>query len=553
MLGETLVSWNIMNTNIPGGKFLKNIHRIDDSLWNLGNKKIPKKLIVPELEMPIKSKINESEVNNIIKRNQEESKQILNSEFIEIANKVNLYSNFDMNKINILSNSKEGLNAFQILFEKINLIPLLDYFLKIKILQEKKDDEIEENKNNEDEEEDYVDNDDENEEDEEIEEGEVEKNFNIEDHKYLNPKSLEFFQDKLNILYSFIENIEEELNKIEKTKDEKIDILKDSQNLNNENSTTVNLESENINKKLKQHKKKHNKENKCNLTDVNDKNTELIDISHVLIVEEEKNEIDKINKLKSEYLKSLNLLVDFEIIKTLKNLISKLCEMITFVFILIKTKIVPNFINDPKFFSLMLVMKNFIPEENKTNNENLSEQTKTENLIEKEVAEESEILSKITPEEMDENINTILFTSLKLVIIIKKDEIFPLDPGKLLREYLKPLALELDLPFDFRYSSHKKINNYLKYLSKNEGLLVFTKPKGMQNDYILSVNWQNEKLTKFIPPIKKVLYITKQVVKEEERENVILSKDEKIELVQMFKPNQNISDIFKKLETNYDR
>ena len=153
---------------------------------------------------------------------------------------------------------------------------------------------------------------------------------------------------------------------------------------------------------------------------------------------------------------------------------------------------------------------------------------------------------------MDENINLVFFSALKLAVLPKKDELFPLDPGKLLKDFLKPMAHELEILLDFRASSHKKINNYLKSLAKNDELLVFSKPKGMQNEFILSVNWQADKIKNFAPPVKKAKFLTnKPAVKDDDRENVILNKDEKIELMQMFKPNGVIADIFKKYEKRY--
>jgi hypothetical protein len=76
----------------------------------------------------------------------------------------------------------------------------------------------------------------------------------------------------------------------------------------------------------------------------------------------------------------------------------------------------------------------------------------------------------------------------------------------------------------------------------------------MQNEFILSVNWQADKIKNFAPPVKKAKFLTnKPAVKDDDRENVILNKDEKIELMQMFKPNGVIADIFKKYEKGYER
>ena len=78
---------------------------------------------------------------------------------------------------------------------------------------------------------------------------------------------------------------------------------------------------------------------------------------------------------------------------------------------------------------------------------------------------DEEEISKISPEIMDKNIETIFLTLLKLHFILIKDTgVFPLDPGKLLKEFMKPLSLEIGIPFDFKLSSYKKINNFSKFV-----------------------------------------------------------------------------------------
>ena len=47
-LGVTTVSRETMNIDNPTGKFLKIIHRIGDSLWNIGNKKVLEPLPIPQ-------------------------------------------------------------------------------------------------------------------------------------------------------------------------------------------------------------------------------------------------------------------------------------------------------------------------------------------------------------------------------------------------------------------------------------------------------------------------------------------------------------------------
>jgi predicted ribosome-associated RNA-binding protein Tma20/translation initiation factor 1 (eIF-1/SUI1) len=183
-----------------------------------------------------------------------------------------------------------------------------------------------------------------------------------------------------------------------------------------------------------------------------------------------------------------------------------------------------------------------IEEEAKEDSENINKDKLDEEDIEHiednkvEVEEEH----KYTEEEIDNNINTVFFTALKLVI---KPDMLPLDPGKLLKEYLKPLASELNLYIDFKKSSYKKVNNYLKHLQKQD-LLTFVKPKNLQNEFITHISWENPLIKDFIPPKHKVKFVTQGIQKIDERENVLLSKDEKIQITQFYKPNQSIKPIF---------
>ena len=90
---------------------------------------------------------------------------------------------------------------------------------------------------------------------------------------------------------------------------------------------------------------------------------------------------------------------------------------------------------------------------------------------------------------MDENIYEIFLTTLKLCIT---NEMLPMDPGKLYKEYMKKVAKELDIPCDIKLSSHKKINNFLKSISKMQKIINFGKPSSNQdNDYLLSVMRDN--------------------------------------------------------------
>lgn len=166
----------------------------------------------------------------------------------------------------------------------------------------------------------------------------------------------------------------------------------------------------------------------------------------------------------------------------------------------------------------------------------------------------------LTPEENDNNINT-LFLTMALWFKHNRDKpqnenngpLFPMDPGKLLKDYLKPLSAELNLPFDFKNSSFKKINNYMKHLQK-EKLVAFGKPKGIQNDFIHGIDFNHPMLNDFKPPVKKIKFISEKMNShnDEEKDNVILQKDEKIEVSQLYKPNQTIKPFFEQYDKTFE-
>jgi translation initiation factor 1 (eIF-1/SUI1) len=59
-------------------------------------------------------------------------------------------------------------------------------------------------------------------------------------------------------------------------------------------------------------------------------------------------------------------------------------------------------------------------------------------------------------------------------------------------------------------------------------------------------------ITDFKPRIKNIKFLQNFEDSEEEKENVILKKDEKIEVEQLFKPNQTIKPVFEKYDKNFD-
>ena len=96
---------------------------------------------------------------------------------------------------------------------------------------------------------------------------------------------------------------------------------------------------------------------------------------------------------------------------------------------------------------------------------------------------------KVSPEKMDDNIYDVFLTTIKICIT---DDMLPLDPGKLYKEYMKKVAKELNIPVDIKHSTHKKINNFLKSISKSQKIINFGKPSSSQsNEYILCIHRDN--------------------------------------------------------------
>lgn len=110
-------------------------------------------------------------------------------------------------------------------------------------------------------------------------------------------------------------------------------------------------------------------------------------------------------------------------------------------------------------------------------------------IDDKKKEEEKEEEVKISAEKMDEYIYEVFLTTIKICITI---EMLPMDPGKLYKEYMKKVASELKVPLDIKLSTHKKINNYLKSISKSHKIITFGKPSSSQtNEYILSIHRDN--------------------------------------------------------------
>ena len=204
------------------------------------------------------------------------------------------------------------------------------------------------------------------------------------------------------------------------------------------------------------------------------------------------------------------------------------------------------------------------PEENKNmiiNNDNeLEENIKKINLELNEKAEEDEEkeedekeekgVNNISKEEIDENLDIIFLTLCKLHL---EKEKFPMDPGKLYHDFMKPLSEEIHKDINIKLSSYKKVNEYFKYLSKEKNLITFTKAKGQNNDYITKINFENDIIKNFKPRISKLKFLSKNKNNDNNQaENILLTTDKKIEIKTLYKPNQKLHNLFSKYIKDFE-
>ncbi len=183
---------------------------------------------------------------------------------------------------------------------------------------------------------------------------------------------------------------------------------------------------------------------------------------------------------------------------------------------------------------------------NLNKNEEKEQEINSNEEIENNEEEEDKKIELPSEEEIDEHLNIVFLTLCKLHL---QEEKFPMDPGKLYTSFMKPLSKELKLFIDIKFSSHKKVNDYFKYLSKEKKYLTFSKAKGQNNLYIQSINFDNEDIKNFKPRVNKLKFLSHQ--NKEESENIILSKDEKIEIVSYYKPQQKLHPLFNKYLPNF--
>jgi len=190
---------------------------------------------------------------------------------------------------------------------------------------------------------------------------------------------------------------------------------------------------------------------------------------------------------------------------------------------------------------------------NKINIESNEENDKEENNINednhKKENEQNEE-EKITKEEIDENLDIVFLTLCKLHL---QNEKFPMDPGKLYHDFMKPLSEEIHKNINIKLSSYKKVNEYFKYLSKTKNLITFSKAKGQTNDYITKINYDNDLIKNFKPRISKIKFLSKNKQTENNpAENILLTTDKKIEIQTLYKPNQKLHPLFSKYLPNFE-
>ena len=187
---------------------------------------------------------------------------------------------------------------------------------------------------------------------------------------------------------------------------------------------------------------------------------------------------------------------------------------------------------------------------NKINLES-NEKTGEEEEEEKEEDEKDEkVENNISKEEIDENLDIIFLTLCKLHL---EKEKFPMDPGKLYHDFMKPLSDEIHREINIKLSSYKKVNEYFKYLSKEKNLIIFTKAKGQNNDYITKINFDNDIIKNFKPRISKLKFLSKNKNTENSpAENILLTSEKKIEIKTLYKPNQKLHNLFYKYIKDFE-
>ena len=186
-------------------------------------------------------------------------------------------------------------------------------------------------------------------------------------------------------------------------------------------------------------------------------------------------------------------------------------------------------------------------ENNEINENNNKEEDKKED---EKAGEENEEEENFNKEEIDENLDIVFLTLCKLHL---QNEKFPMDPGKLYHDFMKPLSEEMHKKIHIKYSSYKKVNEYFKHLAKDKNLITFTKAKGQTNDYITKINFDNDLIKNFKPRISKLKFLSKHKQAENNpAENVLLTTEKKIQILTLYKPNQKLHPLFSKYIPNFE-
>ena len=190
-------------------------------------------------------------------------------------------------------------------------------------------------------------------------------------------------------------------------------------------------------------------------------------------------------------------------------------------------------------------------EESQEKNEIKDENEKNiEDEDKKEGEEEAEEDEKITKEEIDENLDIVFLTLCKLHL---QNEKFPMDPGKLYHDFMKPLGEEIHKNINIKLSSYKKVNEYFKHLSKEKNLITFNKAKGQNNDYITKINFENDLIKNFKPRISKLKFLSKhKQVENNPADNLLLTTEKQIKILTLYRPNQKLHPLFSKYVPNFE-
>ena len=176
-----------------------------------------------------------------------------------------------------------------------------------------------------------------------------------------------------------------------------------------------------------------------------------------------------------------------------------------------------------------IIINNEIEEKiNKINLES-NEKQEDEEKEEDEKEEKEEKENNISKEEIDENLDIIFLTLCKLHL---QKEKFPMDPGKLYRDFMKPLSEEIHKEINIKLSSYKKVN---------------------ENDYITSINFDDDIIKNFKPRVSKLKFLSKNKNQENnQQENILLTTEKKIEIKTLYKPNQKLHILFSKYIKDFE-